>query len=699
MSGLFDIQVKKQHNTWTTRKQWIRGTDADLLGECYAIYQKWGLSNLAVGMAAMEHVFGLDAKKRGFVVHAAQKVEEVRKSLMKGEAESRAVAQSGERPTITKEMVFARVKETQELEAVQTLAKLQTYEAELREEKDAQKITQLQGFVATARARLNDAREALMKGQGGYAETDYKAAMVALTPNVTSLEKMLEDSNKKASHSSSSGTSAPAEGKIDAKIATERVKDIWVKLLRAVVLQNIDRGQGEVFYEVTEKTEESVQHLRSLVSNEVAAVAAVVKGKGESFVSFTNRLQEKERFLVWMASVFTSSGPTEQKSLLEYAAGVLYETLKKVLPQANMWMALNSQQRGTGSGTSFNRLSAIIIEVYGKGGEPEEQTEQPKHVAMPALKVKGGLSRKQGTKVESEEKTEEHNKRVVTRYKPGDAPEEEGEDQDSDDGEAEDLPRVSFVKEEKGRGTKSPAKSQDRDGRAAWVGEGTDRGDEAGKDKLMTALEGMQASIRMIEKNQASQALMVERVPKPQGGSGECFEFAKKGTCKFGASCRFAHQGGERDGPAPPAYPGEAKRSNGSPQKVSRDQEKGEVCLNFARQGTCRFGSVCKFEHHQATGHLTKETQKRGREERKCGRAQQTGTCDIFSCDLSHGRWNKDTTSVCDKVREKVPCMHQWTEGGCRFSHNTRPPQQSSSRTDRRDPKNGGGLERATKRR
>ena len=52
-----------------------------------------------------------------------------------------------------------------------------------------------------------------------------------------------------------------------------------------------------------------------------------------------------------------------------------------------------------------------MIEVYGKGGE-EEQPEQPKHVAMVGLK--GGLSRKQGTKVESEEKTEEHNKRVVT---------------------------------------------------------------------------------------------------------------------------------------------------------------------------------------------------------------------------------------------------------------------------------------------
>ena len=147
-----------------------------------------------------------------------------------------------------------------------------------------------------ARGILNEAREALMKGQGGYTDGDYKEAMAALTPNVTNLAMMLEENNRKASHSSSSGTPvAAAEGKIDTKEAMERVKAIWNKLLRAVILQNTDRGQGEVVFEVTENSEESVQHLRALVSNEVAAVAAVAKGKGESFVSFTKLGSKKRR--------------------------------------------------------------------------------------------------------------------------------------------------------------------------------------------------------------------------------------------------------------------------------------------------------------------------------------------------------------------------------------------------------------------
>jgi hypothetical protein len=422
-----------------------------------------------------------------------------------------------------------------------------------------------------------------------------------------------------------------------------------------------------------------------MVSNEVAAVAAVAKGKGESFVSFTNRLQEKERFLGWVASVFTgSAGPAEQESVMEYAAGVLFETLKKVLPQANMWMALNSQQRGTGSGSSFNRLSAIMIEVYGKGGE-EEQPEQPKHVAMVGLK--GGLSRKQGTKVESEEKTEEHNKRVVTRYAPGESTGDVKAEGSEEEPEFVDSPppMVRFVGEDKVKGPKSPAKEQGRDGRLddpAFLAQ--------------VAYGHMQAMMDMVDEHRRANGATALLMAKSQGGSGECFEFARKGTCKFGSSCRFAHQGGGSAAPPPYLMSPERRRQIASPQKGDRDQGKGEMCVYFARSGVCRFGSACRYEHG-ATAHTPRETQKRGRDERKCSKAQQTGVCDVYSCDLSHGRWNKNTVEVCDKAKAKTPCAHQWLERGCRFSHEI--PSQSAPRTDKSDPKNGAGLERATKRR
>jgi predicted RNA-binding protein YlxR (DUF448 family) len=271
-----------------------------------------------------------------------------------------------------------------------------------------------------------------------------------------------------------------------------------------------------------------------------------------------------------------------------------------------------------------------MIEVYGKGGE-EEQPEQPKHVAMVGLK--GGLSRKQGTKVESEEKTEEHNKKVVTRYRPGDALEVEGEDQNSEDEGAGELPRVSFVK----RGTKSPAKGQNRDGRAAWVGESTDRGDtEEEQDKMAAAFEVMQDRLEAIN---ASTALLLERVQA--------------------SNALLLRGGGDFSSPR-------RRRPDESPPRNYREQAV-ELCRDYSR-GACRFGTSCRFEH-RASDRSPREAQKRSREEQRCTRAMDTGACNIRGCDLFHGKWNKNTNERCQGVITGQGCRYQWSEEGCRFLH------------------------------
>ena len=116
MSGFLDVQVKKQQNTWSKRKQWIRGTDGDLLLELYTIYvQIWGLQSVVVAMIAMEHVFAQDIKKRAFISQALLQVDELRKKLRKSEGDT-----SEEKTVeITKEMVNERIKETKILHNIQ----------------------------------------------------------------------------------------------------------------------------------------------------------------------------------------------------------------------------------------------------------------------------------------------------------------------------------------------------------------------------------------------------------------------------------------------------------------------------------------------------------------------------------------------------------------------------------------------------
>ena len=119
-----------------------------------------------------------------------------------------------------------------------------------------------------------------------------------------------------------------------------------------------------------------------------------------------------------MASSLLVTG--EQESILRYANGVLFEALKKTLPMESMWMA---NQRNVDGKMTFVRLGMLVIEVYSKQSDGSTQDE-----ILPASKpggfvaLKGALSRKKGTRVTSEERTEEFNKKVITKYKPGEQP-------------------------------------------------------------------------------------------------------------------------------------------------------------------------------------------------------------------------------------------------------------------------------------
>jgi hypothetical protein len=136
MSGLLDVQIKKQQNTWSNHKQWIRGSDGDLLLELYTIYQKWGLQTVVVAMTAMEHIFAQDAKKRAFIAQALLLVDELRKKLRKSEADTTSKATESKQTTteITKEMIFDRIERTKILREKNATRSVDTYQLEYSKE-------------------------------------------------------------------------------------------------------------------------------------------------------------------------------------------------------------------------------------------------------------------------------------------------------------------------------------------------------------------------------------------------------------------------------------------------------------------------------------------------------------------------------------------------------------------------------------
>ena len=594
MSGLLDVQIKKQQNTWSNHKQWIRGSDGDLLLELYTIYQKWGLQTVVVAMTAMEHIFAQDAKKRAFIAQALLLVDELRKKLRKSEADTTSKATESKHSTteITKEMIFDRIKDTKILREKNATRSVDTYQLEYSKEEsflqsqtgqvDDTRLREIQTLLRAARGELSTATESLIKGVGAYSEQDYKEAIAALTPDESVLGRLMEGVNRKQQPSSSSSTVAVADPKIDSKEAADQLKDIWRSLLKAVILQNTDRGQGEVSYRATEKNRESLEHLGSLSSNEMAAVSAMSKGKAESMVAYAVRLQEKERFLQWVASSLLVTG--EQESILRYANGVLFEALKKTLPMESMWMA---NQRNADGKMTFVRLGMLVIEVYSKQSDDSTQEEIP-----PASKpggfvaLKGALSRKKGTRVTSEERTEEFNKKVSTKYRPGEPPpgdDDSESDQEEDLGVLHKISSDAKTREIKKTKIARPAdKDQGIEGHRA--GKETKRAPE--EDDIVCASERTMflAIINL---------LSAKHEDKPRPVVHECFEYSKHGSCRFGERCRFHHQEDKYEASTL------KKRRVSPPRDVkARDNSNARMCLDFDR-GQCTFGDNCRFSHDE----------------------------------------------------------------------------------------------------
>eukprot|EP00397_Hematodinium_sp_SG-2012_P054469 GEMP01065703.1.p1 GENE.GEMP01065703.1~~GEMP01065703.1.p1 ORF type:complete len:119 (+),score=30.08 GEMP01065703.1:35-358(+) len=84
------------------------------------------------------------------------------------------------------------------------------------------------------------------------------------------------------------------------------------------------------------------------------------------------------------------------------------------------------------------------------------------------------------------------------------------------------------------------------------------------------------------------------------GGKGACYDFQRKGECRFGDNCKFTHDGA--DG----GYGGGKGHSKGYSDRESPygggkgygGKSSGGVCYDFRDNGHCRFGDDCKFSHN-----------------------------------------------------------------------------------------------------
>ena len=74
-------------------------------------------------------------------------------------------------------------------------------------------------------------------------------------------------------------------------------------------------------------------------------------------------------------------------------------------------------------------------------------------------------------------------------------------------------------------------------------------------------------------------------------GKGLCWEYAQKGSCQFGAACRYSHGGAGKPG----------GKDKGKDKGGGKGAQVRPACRQYAQKGACAYGKGCWF-HHVAGG-------------------------------------------------------------------------------------------------
>jgi hypothetical protein len=325
-----------------------------------------------------------------------------------------------------------------------------------------------------------------------------------------------------------------------------------------------------------------------------------------------------------------------------------------------------------------------VIKAYSKLTDEAVPAEK---TASGFVALKGALSRKKGSRVTSEERTEEFNKKVITKYKPGEQPPENEDSETEQEEDPEVLHKISGdanVREVKKAKIARPA---DKD-RGSTDGQGTKETLEPPKEDAIAPSERttfMNVIAQLTAKNE-NKPLTSAHQQRGDQRPNKCYAYAQHGSCRYGANCKYSHEGDTSSNQQP--YPSQhTRRQSSSPPREATEREKSMLCRDYS-MGKCLRGSSCRFDHKDASKNISRGAE---RQDKRCRNMMEKGTCDINGCNFQHGSWSKDTHLVCDAFSQKRYCPHVWRPEGCRFSHSPADKRSENDHRQPRDSKNGVG--------
>ena len=631
------MHVRKVENDWVKRLPWQNGTDGALLREVFDIYEKWGMSNLIPAFAAVKHVFGQDSQKAITVEAALEKVQELRRASEAAEASQQEKKQTtaGESRDITREMIFAKIKEQQLAKLQHAQSAVTSLEAELAlsletDEENKEYRTTLQN----ARHARDDLSKKISDGQAAFREADMDEAMNALVgirkQTEDYMEKMLQ-LHKSSKPPPRPSLVSPPQAVLSAVDIQKHLKAIWCQLVRALILQNGSgtKSVGTVELGTTESTPRGKLALTAIVHEEISNTMSIHANQGESLCAYTLRLQASNRFIKWTISMLLQAA--EETQGLQLADIQFFKVLKSALPENWAFMGEVALSGG------FPMLCSKIMEFC--SDSTPSPTTPTKKVAFVALG--GKLSRQPGARVVGETRTEQHNKTVVTEYLPRGEPKQTQADEEDSEEESQEsvITRIKNIESALAEAQKTTARTSRE----------KDSTEEKREDPTTAA--AFVSLLREIRGQGRS----------PDKTNKECYGFARRGQCVFGDKCKFIHD--FKGGDGPPAYPSPIK------ERRAENEHDSKPCYAHVK-GTCTWGSSCKFDH--ASEHTMRSPVKspaKRHENPRCAFSVKQGYCSDKHCFEQHGKFDERATRLCHLVKEGKPCTFMWLPSGCYNNH------------------------------
>ena len=100
-------------------------------------------------------------------------------------------------------------------------------------------------------------------------------------------------------------------------------------------------------------------------------------------------------------------------------------------------------------------------------------------------------------------------------------------------------------------------------------------------------------------------------------GSGICFEYAKRGSCKHGSKCKYKHEKprdrshSSRSGRSSSRGSFHSSRSRRSSSGSANRADKSQVPCRYFKKGICRRGDSCPFKHESTSSSAAAPTRER----------------------------------------------------------------------------------------